>query len=89
MNKWPKLTIKKEKSDMKQVINLEDIKEVYNGRPGCSCGCRGNYSTSKRSMQLILKKYNEAKNVEFYENFVFWDSEDGERTYTIYLKEWK
>ena len=25
------------------MIKLEDVKMVYSGKPGCMCGCRGNY----------------------------------------------
>ena len=45
---------------MKPSITPEMVEQVYNGRPGCACGCRGNYSTTKRSITLALKKFHSA-----------------------------
>ena len=35
-------------------ITTNMIKEVYSGRPGCGCGCRGKYSTTKQAKTRIL-----------------------------------
>ncbi len=38
-------------SDMKTLdqITQADVLKVYSGRPGCCCGCRGNYSYADNS----------------------------------------
>lgn len=78
----------------KPTINPNQIGRVYSGRPGCACGCRGNYSESKRSVNHVLKLYNQTPEdrIESTQGIgddgmiYFWDSEDGNRTYSIYLK---
>lgn len=32
------------------------VKEVYSGKPGCGCGCRGNYSKAPSSITKVLNK---------------------------------
>ena len=27
-----------------ELVKFEDVKKSYNGRPGCMCGCNGNYT---------------------------------------------
>ena len=79
---------------MKPQIDRSKIKRVYSGKPGCACGCRGSYSESKASITKTLKRYEEAeeqaiKTIEASGDdgeILFWDSADGERTYTIYLR---
>lgn len=81
----------------KPKITLAQITRTYNGRPGCACGCRGKYSESQRAFIGALKKYEAAPEALIQtsggsatgegERFVFWDSIDGNRTYTIYYKE--
>lgn len=77
---------------MKKTITADMVNRVYSGVPGCACGCRGTYSSSSRSIGIILKKYADAKVVDSTPGFgddgeiIFWDNAEGTRTYTIYLK---
>lgn len=45
-------------------IDITKVKKVYSGRPGCQCGCRGNYSTKpaviKRVINNMFRKAEEA-----------------------------
>lgn len=75
-----------QKLETKPEIQIEKIREVYTGRPGCACGCRGTYSESPRTMKHVLKKFAEASKVFGFEGGVYFDNEDGTRTYTIYFK---
>lgn len=75
---------------MKPVIPKSAITKVYAGRPGCACGCRGNYSETQRSIAIIYGKYVAASEDAIDtagSGIVFWDSPDGQRTYTIYFTE--
>jgi hypothetical protein len=41
------------------MFTLANVKEVYSGKPGCMCGCRGKYSrpdTSPRSVKILFNK---------------------------------
>lgn len=79
---------------MKPTITKADIVRVYSGLPGCACGCRGTYSESKAQITRVMNMYNalpEGTKVNTsYRNgeleFVYWDSQNGNRTYTIYTK---
>lgn len=45
-------------------IDIAKVKSVYSGRPGCQCGCRGNYSDKphiiKRVVNNMFRKAKEA-----------------------------
>ena len=45
-------------------IDIAKVKKVYSGRPGCQCGCRGNYSTKpaiiKRVINNMFRRAKEA-----------------------------
>jgi hypothetical protein len=32
------------------------VSQVYSGRHGCSCGCRGNHTSSARSIATVTQK---------------------------------
>ena len=36
------------------------VSAVYSGRHGCACGCRGNHSSTSRSIKIVLNKMREA-----------------------------
>jgi hypothetical protein len=36
------------------VLDVDMIAQVYSGRPGCGCGCRGKYSEDKSTKSRIL-----------------------------------
>lgn len=77
-------------------ITVDMVERVYNGRPGCACGCRGTYSDSKRSISSLLKKFEAIICIEVHEipesptsgRILYWDSSET-RTHTIYLKKEK
>ena len=31
------------------MLTVNDVKKVYSGKPGCMCGCRGDYNDDKTS----------------------------------------
>ena len=37
-------------------IDFEKVLKVYNGKQGCACGCRGNYSDATRTVKSTLTK---------------------------------
>jgi len=37
-------------------VDASTIKRSYSGRPGCACGCRGNYSEEPRTMKATRTK---------------------------------
>ena len=38
------------------MLNLENVTRVYNGRPGCMCGCNGKYSTNPAYREHVGKE---------------------------------
>jgi nitrogenase subunit NifH len=38
------------------IVNIDKsrVVRVYSGRPGCGCGCRGNYSDNKSAITRVL-----------------------------------
>jgi hypothetical protein len=34
-------------------INVNEIKQVYSGKPGCMCGCNGKYTRPNESMRSV------------------------------------
>ena len=67
-------------------IATANIIRVYSGRPGCGCGCRGNYSDRKaqitRVRNTMMARANE---VEYIDGIFF--IEDGKRNYWAYTDE--
>lgn len=41
-------------------ISIDQVSEIYNGKPGCMCGCKGNYKDSLQSKRVAVKKVNDA-----------------------------
>ena len=54
---------KKNKTDVPQFINPEQVVSVYSGRPGCMCGCRGKHTTAERHREKYAEK--RPKSVEY------------------------
>jgi len=79
---------------VKPTISIDQIVRVYSGRPGCACGCRGNYREDLASFKRSLAKYSGATAVQTDEGdldldgnkFVYWRNDQGTRTYTIYYR---
>ena len=85
-------------------IDVTKVGEVYSGRPGCACGCRGKYyhsstphegyvegdATDDKMVARVVKLFN--ANLE-----LVWDVGGGifqfdlseKRTYTVYMIGWK
>jgi hypothetical protein len=80
------------------MVDASKVVKVYSGRPGCACGCRGNYSTNPKTIKLITRRINEILtmlNGELkkggYETYAvdghFIAAENGHRAYTAYYQE--
>jgi hypothetical protein len=78
-------------------VTSDEVEDVYSGRPGCACGCRGKYSKDPKSAlwRSVLKRANEAITGGYAE---LWDGTTHDmivfdrsptRTYTVYLKKAK
>jgi hypothetical protein len=49
-------------------IDVNTIKRVYTGKPGCMCGCRGKYTKpdeSMRSVKIIVGKLASNPNTHY------------------------
>ena len=36
-------------------LTVNDVAEVYRGKEGCCCGCRGRYSSSSRTIRATIR----------------------------------
>ncbi len=71
-------------------MGLNDVVRVYNGKPGCMCGCRGKYSEpadNARSVKIMYNKImnNPAKVVDEENGWVY--VTDREKNQVIYFKD--
>lgn len=41
-------------------LDVDKVSAVYSGKSGCECGCRGNHSSTSRSIQTVIRKMREA-----------------------------
>lgn len=62
-------------------IDVAKVKQVYSGRPGCQCGCRGNYSSKpaviKRVVNNMFRRAKEAgENVMIDSNGIVYARQD-------------
>jgi hypothetical protein len=68
-------------------VDRAKVVRVYSGRPGCACGCRGNYSENPATIARIVNRIN-ALGAQTYDGseqeFAFADNDEGTRTYTAY-----
>jgi len=60
------------------VIDRATIVRVYSGKPGCGCGCRGNYSTNPATITRVVNKMN-ARSEEVVLSSGIYALEDDER----------
>ena len=37
-------------------VKVEDVVQVYSGKPGCGCGCRGNYRVNPSHLEMANKE---------------------------------
>lgn len=44
--------------NLEQIASLtpDQVVRSYSGKPGCACGCRGNYSTRPATIKLVLAR---------------------------------
>lgn len=70
--------------DIKEVT-VEQVAQVYSGKPGCACGCRGAYRQDARNIKRILTMFQASDEVQFEDGIFSITPEDG-RWYTMYLK---
>lgn len=40
-------------------LTPEQVVQSYSGKPGCACGCKGNYSTRLNTIKLVLSRLQE------------------------------
>lgn len=66
------------------------VSAVYSGRHGCACGCRGNHTSSERSIKTVVRKmvdaikHGEAEHIMVSPG-VFVSVDTATRTYIGYL----
>lgn len=70
------------------MFTLANVKNVYSGKLGCMCGCRGKYTTpeqSARSVKILFNKVmnNPARKIEDGIAFVETDT----RNLVVYFKD--
>ena len=71
----------------------KDVKQIYSGREGCMCGCRGNYYEHEKQIKKLYKtmKQFEGGGVEYYpshEGKIYTVRKPNvDRQYTAYLKD--
>lgn len=82
---------------MKVLVNklqrFEDVEKVYSGRPGCACGCRGNYTQHIATMKKIYNKFKAGRKQglvyswkDSIKEFIAMDNPTNTRTWTLYLR---
>jgi len=64
-------------------LEPQNISRVYSGRPGCMCGCRGNYSTNPAQITRVC---NVIKALGGQSTPDWHTAETPTRSYTAYLK---
>ena len=70
-----------------QSITVEQVSQVYSGRQGCMCGCRGNYSEQPAQKKRVLKLLQSDPRSKIEDGILHREGlEEGERNYVIYLQ---
>lgn len=72
---------------MNKIVDRTQVEGVYSGKPGCACGCRGNYSENPATITRIVNRIN-ALGANWYEDDdtrAWAHNEDGTRIYIAYL----
>ena len=47
-------------AQLDEALENRTVSAVYSGRRGCACGCRGNHSSTSRSIKTVVNKMREA-----------------------------
>jgi hypothetical protein len=73
----------------KMDTSIHNIKEVYSGKPGCMCGCRGKYSTEGRGVKIIYNKVMKSPFVKLDEGAkcAYIDDRNASRNLVVYFKD--
>lgn len=62
------------------------VSQVYSGRPGCACGCRGNYSSNPATITRIVETLAQATEINITTGFdgeLIFYGDVGNRTYSV------
>lgn len=81
-------------------IDISKVSEVYSGRPGCACGCRGKYYLSSRyhkgdkvndrMVSKVVNLFNEnLDKVLDMDGGIYALDLSETRTYTVYMEGWE
>lgn len=65
------------------------VARVYSGRPGCACGCRGNYSENPATITRIVETLAQADEIHVttgLDGELIFFGDVGERSYTVYCR---
>lgn len=68
-------------------LDVSKVSAVYSGKHGCACGCRGNHSSTPRSIQTVIRKMREVAS-EGYPVIVtdsYYAVESDTRSYIAYI----
>jgi len=76
-----------EVSTMLNQLSPCTVKEVYNGKPGCMCGCKGRYSSNPSSIQRTINTLQENTNTQFDKDARCFYLETDTKMHAVYLKE--
>lgn len=81
-----------------QKVAVDDVVRVYSGKPGCMCGCKGNYRSNPNhadadkddkpnlaQVKRVLDVLKADPNVEYDEESVCYHGEKEGRKYVAYL----
>lgn len=73
------------------VEDIDLIKDVYTGKPGCCCGCRGEYHTDAKTIRSHISRTNALLSSDQVTDIVFTDGsgifvETYTRYRNIYIK---
>jgi hypothetical protein len=68
-------------------VAVENIVKVYSGKPGCGCGCRGNYFTDERNIKRVVKAMNARQDEVKEEVPGIFSVEDEKRFFWAYTQE--
>lgn len=74
-------------------VDTADIVKVYSGKPGCACGCKGNYFEDARNIKRVVGMINDAVPTgkvttgEGFTGATFYSYETANRYFWAYTKE--
>lgn len=68
--------------------SIHNIEQVYSGKPGCMCGCRGKYSSEGRGVAIIYNKVMKSPFLKLDEgaNCAYIDDRKASRNLVVYFK---